>query len=96
LAKLNISRREFIQGTVEVAGVAMAGTSALMSAETPEGTSQDSGECSINRLEQASKGYKPRYPGPRWHLIYGAYSGVEEFALNELQATTQRYLPRQS
>jgi hypothetical protein len=76
-----------------MAGVALAGTSALLRADTLQGTTRDSGECSINRLEKASKGYKPRYPGPRWHLIYGAYSGVEEFALNELQATMQRYLP---
>jgi hypothetical protein len=44
-------------------------------------------------LEQASKGYKPRYPGPRWHLIYGSYSGVEKFALEELQRMTQRFVP---
>jgi hypothetical protein len=49
------------------------------------------GECAKNRLERASKGSKPRYSGPRLKLIYGDYSGVEEFALNELQATVQRY-----
>ncbi len=76
----------------------MASSSALASAthalaSTEKNTPKDSADCSVNRLEKESQGYKPRFPGPRWHLIYNTYSGVEEFALDELQATMQRYLP---
>ncbi len=100
MTKPHVSRRTFIRGTVGVAGATLAAAPALLgaaraSAETPEQESSptNSGECSINRLEKASKGYKPRFPGPRWHLVYGSYSGVEEFALDELQKMTQRYVP---
>ena len=77
----------------------MTAAPALLSASRTNASSQEqtppegSRECSANRLQRASKGYKPRYPGPRWHLIYGAYSGVEEFALDELQKMIQRYVP---
>ena len=78
----------------------MAGTPALLkvsrtSADIAQVTSsrKDSGVCQENSLEKASEGYKPRYPGPRWHLIYGDYRGVEEFALDELQKMVQRYVP---
>ena len=37
--------------------------------------------------------YERRYSGTRWSIIYGAYDGVEGFAVNELQAAVQRYLP---
>lgn len=81
------------------AGIAVAGApitlaSGSLNAEPAQnGSSTQNGQCSENRLEKASKGYKPRYPGPRWHLIYGDYSGIEKFALDELQKMVQRYLP---
>jgi hypothetical protein len=37
--------------------------------------------------------YTPRYPGPRWSLIYGSRTGVSGFALNELQRAVQARLP---
>jgi hypothetical protein len=37
--------------------------------------------------------YKLRYEGDRWAVVYGSYQGVEEFAVNELQRATQRFLP---
>ena len=97
----DISRRSFISGTVGLAGSALAATPILLpassaKAEAPREAGTVSGpsdECSTDRLEKASKGYKPRFPGPRWHLVYGAYLGVEEFALNELQRTLQRFVP---
>jgi len=42
-----------------------------------------------NSLQELGTG-KPRYPGPRWTLLYGSYEGVEEFAVNELQRMIQR------
>ena len=98
LTEPNITRRTFIRGTAGIAGATVASSSALASAthalaSTEKNTPKDSADCSVNRLEKESQGYKPRFPGPRWHLIYNTYSGVEEFALDELQATMQRYLP---
>jgi hypothetical protein len=93
----DISRRTFLRATVGVAGSALTSAPILLSAEgaTAERSAATgaAGGCSANRLEQASKGYLPRYPGPRWHLIYGSYSGVEKFALEELQRMTQRFVP---
>lgn len=40
-----------------------------------------------------SRGYRERYVGTRWSLLYGSYDGVERFAVNELQNYVQRYLP---
>lgn len=37
--------------------------------------------------------YDPRYPGTRWTLVYGNYSGIEQFAVNELQSLVQDFLP---
>jgi hypothetical protein len=37
--------------------------------------------------------YERRYPGTRWSILYGAYDGVEAFALRELQRAAQRYFP---
>ncbi len=37
--------------------------------------------------------YDPRYPGARWTLLYGNYTGIEQFAVNELQAVVQEFLP---
>jgi len=34
-----------------------------------------------------------RYPGLRWALYYGEYTGIEQFAVDELQAFAQYYLP---
>jgi hypothetical protein len=34
-----------------------------------------------------------RYPGTRWHIVFGAYAGVEQFAVNELQRAVQAHLP---
>jgi hypothetical protein len=100
LTKPGISRRAFIHGTVGVAGATMAGTPALLGAAHAtadiaqvKSSRRDSEKCSVNRLQRASKGYQPRYPGPRWHLIYGNYSGEEKFALDELQKMIQRYVP---
>ena len=83
------SRRHLIAGSPALLSASRASMDALPEASSSAG----GGECSLNRLEKASKGYKPRYPGPRWHLVYGSYSGVEEFALNELQSMVQRYVP---
>ena len=79
----DISRRSFISGTVGLAGSALAATPILLpassaKAEAPREAGTVSGpsdECSTDRLEKASKGYKPRFPGPRWRLVYGAYLG---------------------
>jgi hypothetical protein len=99
MAKQPISRRAFICGTAGIAGATIASSPVLGS--SPEalasaqgtGSSLQSEACAINPLEKASKGYKPRYPGPRWHLVYGSYENVEAFALDELQEMVQRYLP---
>jgi hypothetical protein len=37
--------------------------------------------------------YSPRYPGTRWVIIFGSYSGTEQLAVNQLQKLIQRYLP---
>jgi hypothetical protein len=37
--------------------------------------------------------YKLRYEGPRWTIGFGSYTGVERFALGELNATVQRCMP---
>lgn len=37
--------------------------------------------------------YPPRYEGKRWSLVFGAYEGVEQFAINEMQRSVQRFLP---
>lgn len=37
--------------------------------------------------------YSNRFPGMRWHLLYGAYDGIERVAVNEVQKAVQRYLP---
>ena len=98
--KPDISRRGFIRGTVGVAGAALTANAVLLNVSqvrantaAENSSPNNAGVCSVNRLEKASKGYKPRYPGPRWHLIYGDYRGVEEFALDELQKMVQRYVP---
>lgn len=39
------------------------------------------------------RGYRERYAGTRWSVLFGSYDGVERFAVNELQAYVQRYLP---
>ncbi len=104
MTRQRISRRVFIRGSVGAAGATLAATPALLSSAQvsareattgPQGTSSEleSAECPATRLQKASKVYKRRYEGPRWHLIYGSYSGAEEFALSELQKMTQRYVP---
>jgi hypothetical protein len=84
MTKHRISRRDFIQSSA-----ALAATPALLEAAASDGESG----CPATPLQRTSKDYNPRYAGPRWHLIYGSYTGVEEFALNELQKMTQRYVP---
>lgn len=37
--------------------------------------------------------YKRRYDGGRWRLLFGAYTGAEEYAVNELQRLVQLFLP---
>lgn len=37
--------------------------------------------------------FPQRYLGTRWQLIFGAYAGMEETAVNVLQQSVQRYLP---
>ncbi len=37
--------------------------------------------------------HKQRYGGTRWRIIFGAYDGVERFALDELQRSVQAFLP---
>jgi hypothetical protein len=37
--------------------------------------------------------FKTRYPGKRWTILYGAYEGVEAFALEEWQRALQMYQP---
>ena len=100
--KTNISRRSFLSGTIGIAGTALAATPTLLgdageasssSSSREQGSYPKPSDCTVNRLEEASKGYKPRFPGARWHLIYGSYAGVEHFALDELQRMMQRYLP---
>jgi hypothetical protein len=104
MTKHPISRRAFIRGSAGAAGATLAATPALLnsarlSARKAPTASQEtnseieSAECPAGRLQKASKEYKPLYEGPRWHLIYGSYSGAEGFALNELQKMTQRYVP---
>ncbi len=34
-----------------------------------------------------------RYPGARWVMLYGSYQRAERYAVNELQACVQYYLP---
>jgi hypothetical protein len=34
-----------------------------------------------------------RYPGLRWRISYGAYSGVERFAVDELEQAVEQYVP---
>lgn len=36
---------------------------------------------------------QPKYPGPRWKILYGNDRGVSRFALIELQRALQNYLP---
>ena len=98
MTKLESSRRKFIRGTVALAGTTLAVARTAMKAVSAEGietssSAQNTVNCVVNRLEKASKGYKPRYPGPRWHLVYGSYSGPEQFAIDELQKMVQRYVP---
>jgi hypothetical protein len=95
---LSISRRSFIRGTVGAASAAMAGNSALLNTShaSADPTSDQSSPattpgCSASSLPQSK--YEQRYAGPRWHLIFGDYSGVEEFALKELQRVVQRFFP---
>lgn len=38
-------------------------------------------------------GYTKRYDGIRWKIVFGQYSGVEKFAINQLQSAVQSYLP---
>jgi hypothetical protein len=40
-----------------------------------------------------SRGYRERYAGARWSILYGSYDGVERHAVSELQEYVQRYLP---
>ena len=89
MSRWRISRRAFIRASAGVAGVT-AGVTPEFAESNLEG---ESTECSAALLQKTSKLYKPRYDGPRWHLIYGSYKGVEEFALNELQRMTQRCVP---
>jgi hypothetical protein len=96
-----MSRRTFIRGTVGAAGSAFAASPAVLrtnsaSLQTQADAQVDSpslAQCSADRLERASKDYAKRFSGPRWRLVYGAYLGAEEFALNELQRTLQRFVP---
>jgi hypothetical protein len=95
-----LSRRTFIRGTIGVAGAALTTARPVLGAgrdaadaEVAKGLSKPPAGCSENRLEKASKYYEPRYPGPRWHIIYGSYDGIEQFALNELQRMVQCYFP---
>jgi hypothetical protein len=37
--------------------------------------------------------YIPRYPGPRWSIVYGSAEGVNGFALEELVRSLQSFLP---
>ena len=37
--------------------------------------------------------FQPRYPGMRWRIVYGAYSGISAHAVNTLQQSVQRYFP---
>ena len=37
--------------------------------------------------------FTPRYPGKRWTVVYGAYDGVDRFALAEWQRVLQYYQP---
>ncbi|MCE5277874.1 MAG: hypothetical protein ABFD92_00550 [Planctomycetaceae bacterium] len=37
--------------------------------------------------------YALRYSGRRWEIVYARYEGVQQFAVDELQRTLQRYLP---
>ncbi len=37
--------------------------------------------------------YVPRYPGPRWSILYGDYSGVEKTAIETLQRAVQALVP---
>ena len=39
------------------------------------------------------EGYKPRYTGARWSIVYGSYQGIERFALQDLHRAVQRYHP---
>jgi len=37
--------------------------------------------------------YTPRFAGPRWTLLYGSFSGIQKFALEELHRSVQYFLP---
>lgn len=39
------------------------------------------------------RGYRQRYVGTRWSLLYGSHDGIERCAVDELQRYVQRYLP---
>ncbi len=49
-------------------------------------------EKTIERIILNPKKYNSRYEGERFALVYGAYSGVEKFAFNEIASITQDYL----
>lgn len=37
--------------------------------------------------------HKTKYAGDRWTIVYGSYSGVEQFAVSELNAVAQGCFP---
>jgi hypothetical protein len=37
--------------------------------------------------------YTPRYEGTRWKIYFGDYTGVQKFAVNELQKAVQKHMP---
>jgi len=37
--------------------------------------------------------HKPRYEGKRWTLVFGAYTGMEQVAIQKLNAMVQKHLP---
>ena len=104
MTKQRFTRRDFMERSAGAAALAMASVptllnpTPLLTREAPAGGDESSAprgmaECPATRLQKASKEYKPRYEGPRWQLIYGSYRGTDEFALDELQKTTQQYVP---
>lgn len=104
MTKQRFTRRDFMERSAGAAALAIAtaptllNPPSLLAREAPAGGDESSAshgmaECPATRLQKASKEYKLRYEGPRWQLIYGSYRGAEEFALNELQRTTQQYVP---
>ena len=38
-------------------------------------------------------GYPLRYEGRRWTLVFGTYAGVEQVAIQRLNAVVQRHVP---